>query len=126
VDLAAASGARIGSPAPGVLSFAGIIAGRGVAVVTHAGGLRTTYEPVRPVVAVGTVVASGRDFAVLDQGIRHCGATTCLHWGAVHRDGGGRDTYLDPLGLLGAPPPVVLLPLTGPEDPVRAGTAAGP
>ena len=43
---------------PGTVTFAGMLAGRGVVVVDH-GATRTTYEPVAATVAVGTPVAAG-------------------------------------------------------------------
>ncbi|MFE6235305.1 M23 family metallopeptidase [Cellulosimicrobium sp. NPDC057862] len=110
VDLAAAAGEPVLSPADGVVTFAGPVAGRDVVVVTHDDGLRTSLEPVTPVAARGTDVAAGsvlgtvqapEDGAVAS----HC-AGTCVHWG-VRR----AERYVDPLALLGERPPIVLLPL---------------
>lgn len=74
-------------------------------VVAHAEGLRSTFEPVRGQVIVGTVVRAGDPVAVLAETPGHCAPTTCLHWG-VRRG----DTYLDPLSFM-ARRPIVLLPL---------------
>ena len=46
VDLAVAAGSEIRSAGTGVVVFAADLAGRGVVSIEHAGGLRTTYEPV--------------------------------------------------------------------------------
>jgi murein DD-endopeptidase MepM/ murein hydrolase activator NlpD len=103
VDFAATPGQLVRSALPGEVAFAGKVAGRSVVVVRHQGGVRTTYLPVIPLVAVGTHVSAGTVLGRLDTD-QHCALTTCLHWGA--RLG---DDYVDPLGLL--EPVVVLLPL---------------
>ncbi|WP_239158476.1 M23 family metallopeptidase, partial [Streptomyces sp. SID13726] len=118
VDLAAAAGETVLAPAPGVVTFAGPVAGRDVVVVTHDGGLRTSLEPVTAVAPRGTRVAAG-DVVGTVQGspgdetvASHC-AAACVHWG-VRRG----ERYVDPLALLGERPPIVLLPLgePGPGD----------
>jgi murein DD-endopeptidase MepM/ murein hydrolase activator NlpD len=93
----------------GVISFAGLVAGRGVLAVTHPGGLRTTYEPVRAWLPAGTVVPAGQPVAVVAPTPGHCAPAVCLHWGLV-RGTGSPVTYLDPLALLGVdlPPPLLL------------------
>ncbi|MFJ4972242.1 peptidoglycan DD-metalloendopeptidase family protein [Streptomyces sp. NPDC088755] len=129
VDLTARPGAEVLAAATGRVSFAGRVAGRGVLVVELAGSgappLRTTYEPVRALVAEGAEVVAGRPVGALEAGPFHC-AAGCLHWGL--RRG---DTYLDPLSLL--PPsllrrgPSRLLPVFGvpePEGTAAPGTAA--
>lgn len=95
-DLLGAAGAQVRSAGPGVVAFAGMVAGRPVVSVSHPGGLRTTYEPVEPSVRAGTVVSAGTPLGVLVPGHAGCPAAACLHWGL--RSG---DTYLDPLSLLG-------------------------
>lgn len=95
----------VSAPAPGVVTFAGQVAGRGVVTILHAGGLRTSLEPVTATVATGTPVRGGASVATLEAGESHCSPATCLHWG-VRRG----DVYLDPMTLLGTAP-VVLLPL---------------
>jgi murein DD-endopeptidase MepM/ murein hydrolase activator NlpD len=96
VDLAGAVGDPITSTGPGVVVFAGPVAGRGVVSVLHAGGLRTTYEPVVPLVSIGDRVPGGAAIGTLAAGHPGCPVAACLHWGA-RRDG----EYLDPLALLG-------------------------
>lgn len=108
VDLGAASGVTVRAPAPGVVTYAGVLAGRSVLVVTHANGLRSTFEPVIADVAVGTRVAGGEPVGkvanlVLSAG-SHCAAWGCVHWGVLRGE-----TYLDPLAMLRGP--AVLLPL---------------
>ncbi|MEU3709438.1 M23 family metallopeptidase [Streptomyces catenulae] len=115
VDLAAAPGATVRAAAPGEITFAGVVAGRGVVTVQLSGTgeqpLRTTYEPVHASVRKGDRVEAGQSVGVLQQGPFHC-HEPCLHWGLLR----GK-TYLDPLTLL--PPsmrrsgPSRLLPLTG-------------
>lgn len=105
VDLAGAPGTPVLSAGDGVVAFAGRVAGRPVVSVDHAGGLRTTYEPVDPSVGAGQVVPRGFPLGTLLAGHPGCPVAACLHWGL--RRG---EVYLDPLGLL-APPRVRLLPL---------------
>ncbi len=105
VDLAAVVGQSVLAPAAGRITFAGVIAGRGVVVVAHEGGLRSTFEPVRGSVGVGESVGAGQQVAVLDETAGHCAPETCLHWGVLRGD-----TYLDPLSFL-TRRPIVLLPL---------------
>ncbi|EGX60246.1 peptidase [Streptomyces zinciresistens K42] len=97
-DLAAPAGTAVRAVAPGRVSFAGRVAGRGVVSVELAGTgsppLRTTYEPVRASVARGDRVRAGEVIGAVESGGSHC-AGGCLHWGL--RDG---ETYRDPLSLL--------------------------
>jgi len=103
-DLGAVPGAPVLAAGDGVVAFAGRVAGRPVVSIDHAGGLRTTYEPVEPSVAAGQAVARGSPIGTLLAGHAGCPAADCLHWGA--RRG---ETYLDPLSLL-RPVRVRLLP----------------
>jgi len=125
VDLLAPEGSRVMSPGPGVVTFTGQVARRGVMVVAHPDGLRTSLEPVAASVAVGTVVAAGTPIGVVEgagvagdsggegsggegadsgSGASHCAPRSCVHWG-VRRG----ERYIDPLSLLDRPP-IVLLP----------------
>jgi peptidase M23-like protein len=106
VDLAGSPGQPVLSAAPGTISYAGQLAGRGVVVVSH-GQTRTTYEPVVASVGKGATVAAGQAIGRLSAAGSHCAPAACLHWGL--RRG---EEYLDPLSLLGAGP-VRLLPLSG-------------
>ncbi|MFI9331817.1 M23 family metallopeptidase [Kitasatospora sp. NPDC052868] len=110
VDLAAQSGTDVRSSAPGVVTYAGLVAGRPVVTVTHQGSgtppLRTTYLPVAGSVPVGTAVSAGQVVGQLAPGTGHC-ADGCLHWGLLRGE-----RYLDPLALLGAGA-ARLLPLGG-------------
>ena len=105
VDLAAAVGQPVRSPESGTVTWAGVLAGRGVVVVTHPGGLRSTFEPVRPAAPVGTAVVRGGTVGTVTTEPGHCAPATCLHWGVLR----GRQ-YLDPLAFVGRAP-IVLLPL---------------
>lgn len=96
VDLAVPPGSAVLSAGPGTVVFAGRLAGRGVVSVDHAHGLRTTYEPVEPVVQAGDELITGQALGTVSAGHPGCPAAACLHWGL--RRG---DAYLDPLALLG-------------------------
>jgi murein DD-endopeptidase MepM/ murein hydrolase activator NlpD len=105
VDLAGAVGQTVLSAGAGTVSFSGVVAGRGVVTVRHAGGLRTTYEPLDDRPAAGATTARGGRIGSLAATPGHCAPAACLHWGAV-----SGDTYRDPLSLLDPGHPV-LLPL---------------
>jgi len=105
VDLSATVGQVALSAGNGVVSFSGVIAGRGVITVRHSGGLRTTYEPVDQRLASGTVVHRGDPIGSISSAPGHCAPLTCLHWGAIVGQ-----LYRDPLSLLGLGRPI-LLPL---------------
>ncbi|MFI0964613.1 peptidoglycan DD-metalloendopeptidase family protein [Streptomyces sp. NPDC021080] len=122
VDLAAGPGTPVRAVAPGRVSFAGRVAGRGVVSVelsdTGAPPLRTTYGPVRASVHKGDEVVAGEVLGTLEAAGAHCGPASCLHWGL--RRGAA---YLNPLSLL--PPwlldtgPSRLLPLTPTTPDIR-------
>lgn len=109
VDLAAAPGQPVYAAQTGTVVFAGELAGRSLVSVAHPGGLRTSYEPVRPSVRTGQPVRAGTAIGVVLDGHPGCAAGACLHWGAMWGPASRAD-YVDPLGLL-ASTPVRLLPL---------------
>jgi murein DD-endopeptidase MepM/ murein hydrolase activator NlpD len=112
VDLVGPEGSRVLSPGPGVVTFAGQVARRGVVVITHPDGLRSSLEPVAASVPVGATVAPGTPIGVVEgtpdggDGTtpNHCAPRSCVHWG-VRRG----ERYIDPLSLLDRTP-IVLLP----------------
>jgi murein DD-endopeptidase MepM/ murein hydrolase activator NlpD len=112
VDLEGRVGERVMSSGDGVVSFAGHVAGIGVVSVTS-GDLRTTYEPVRPVVHRGDAVSRSTVIGRLVLAGSQCRPAACLHWGLLRGS-----TYLDPMALLGLAQ-VRLLPL----DPAYAAPA---
>jgi murein DD-endopeptidase MepM/ murein hydrolase activator NlpD len=95
VDLVGPPGTPVLAAGDGVVVFAGMVAGRPVVSIDHAGGLRTTYEPVAPSVGAGQQVTLGSPVGTLAPGHAGCPSDACLHWGL--RRG---ETYLDPLQLL--------------------------
>jgi len=116
VDLLGGPGQEVMAAGAGTVSYAGVLFGRPVVAVDHPmpgrDTLRTTYEPVDPVVKAGDAVRSGQVIGhLVDSVAGHCAPRTCLHWGLVRGSGrGGR--YLDPLGLVGRGA-VRLLPVWG-------------
>ena len=119
VDLAGRPGQPVRAAAAGRVVFAGAVAGRGVVVVDH-GATRTTYEPVRADVALGSLVAAGEQVGTLQSAGSHCAPATCLHWGLI-----AGETYLDPLTLVSGRR-VRLLPLfSAGAGLTRAGGPAG-
>ncbi|WP_084961358.1 M23 family metallopeptidase [Thermoactinospora rubra] len=94
-DLAAPPGTPVLAAGPGVVGYAGELAGRGVVVVLHPNGLRTTYLPVVASVRQGDPVTTGTRLGVVQDRPGHC-HEPCLHWGLLRTD-----HYLDPLLLVG-------------------------
>jgi murein DD-endopeptidase MepM/ murein hydrolase activator NlpD len=95
VDLAASPGQQVLAAGPGVVVFAGDVAGQGVVSIDHDGELRTTYEAVTPTVAAGTQVYGGQPIGMVATGHPSCPVADCLHWG-VRRG----EEYLNPLALI--------------------------
>ncbi|MCW2778677.1 MAG: Peptidase [Frankiales bacterium] len=110
-DLGGRAGRQVHAAGGGRVSYAGLLAGRGVVVVDH-GELRTTYEPLAVQVRLGQLVGSGQVLGLLETG--HPCPSTCLHLGL--RRG---EAYLDPMSLFGGP--VRLLPAQGPPSGMRVG-----
>jgi murein DD-endopeptidase MepM/ murein hydrolase activator NlpD len=107
VDLGfATAGTSIVSPAPGTVSFVGVVVDRPVITIDHGGGLRSSFEPVESTLAVGTTVGAGEVIGTALPG--HCLAAQCLHWGV--RDG---EEYVNPLQFVLDLRPSILLPLAG-------------
>lgn len=104
VDLLGTVGEPVRSALAGTVSFAGVLAGRGVVVVDH-GRFRTTYEPVIATVSLGDAVGRGDVIGHLALPRSHCLPRACLHWGLIEAE-----TYLDPLMLVGGGP-IRLLPM---------------
>lgn len=95
VDLSADIGSVVVSPADGTVAFAGPIVDRQSVSVLHEGGLRSTYEPVIPLVESGEAVAAGQPIATVEPG--H--VPGALHWGARF----GKNEYVNPLRMLVGP-----------------------
>ncbi len=117
VDLLGTDGEQVRAAGGGEVTYAGLLAGRGVVTVSH-GDVRTTYEPLDVSVRVGTTVQAGSVIGTLTAAHSHCAPRVCLHWGLIRGE-----RYLDPLTLVGAGPPR-LLPLDQASTTV-GGEAAG-
>ena len=76
------------------MTFAGWVGGIPTVTVTHAAGLRTTYQPVLAEVTRGQAVARGAILGRVSAGGSHCPPLACLHWGLRRAR-----AYLDPLSL---------------------------
>lgn len=96
VDLALTPESPVHAAADGIVVFAGVVVDRPVVSIDHADGIRTTYEPVVPVVSAGDIVSGGTVIGSVAAG--HCDGG-CLHFGART----GPDRYIDPLLLLRGP-----------------------
>ncbi|MGI9824060.1 M23 family metallopeptidase [Agromyces sp. Marseille-Q5079] len=103
VDLRADPGETIVAPSSGVVSFAGMVAGRPVVSLDHGDGVVSSMEPVSATVAIGDRVGMGEQLGIVGTG-GHCDG--CVHLG-VRVDG----EYVSPMLFLGGVPWAVLLPL---------------
>ncbi|WP_167389310.1 murein hydrolase activator EnvC family protein [Corynebacterium amycolatum] len=103
VDLNASPGQPIRASAPGVVHFAGSIAGMTSVSIMHADGIRTTYQPIDTALEKGDHVAAGQVIGHLVVNAKH--PEPGLHWGALR----GKD-YLNPLDLIQRRP-IVLKPV---------------
>src|ERR1700742_3075975 len=83
VDLAGAPGQPVYAASSGTGGFPGGRAGGTLVSIAPPGGLRTSYEPVRPSVRVGQLVDAGAVIGELDAGHDGCAVAACLHWGAM-------------------------------------------
>lgn len=103
VDLSAAMGTTVSAPADGVVTFRGTVVDRQLITIEHAGGLVSTFEPLRSDLVVGDLIAEGQEIGVVDAG----GHTPpgAIHLG-VRLDG----DYINPMLLFGGVPRAVLLP----------------
>jgi murein DD-endopeptidase MepM/ murein hydrolase activator NlpD len=104
IDLAAAPGDPVIAPAPGVVTFSGVVVDRPVVTVQVGDGVMVSMEPVVAEVARGASVAAGQPLGSVGHG-GHCD-TACVHVG-VRVDG----AYVSPLRFFAEVPPAVLLPL---------------
>lgn len=103
VDLRAAQGDPVSAPGDGVVSFAGMVAGRPVVSIDHGDGLVSSLEPVVASATEGEPVARGAHVGVVGSG-GHCDGD-CVHLGArLHGE------YVSPMLYLGGVPWAVLLP----------------
>lgn len=98
VDLNVAIGATIVSPAPGIVIYAGKAVDRPVVSVLHSGGLRSTYEPLEPLVTLGQIVEAGTSLGTVSDQVGS-GGHLGLHWGARFE----KNQYVDPLRMLVGP-----------------------
>ena len=91
VDYLSTFGTPVVAAADGVITHAGVIANRWTISVTH-NELRTTYEPVKPIVKMGDFVKQGEIIGYLQQIGSHCFPQSCLHFGLKQ----GKN-YLNPI-----------------------------
>ncbi|MFF2276609.1 murein hydrolase activator EnvC family protein [Agromyces sp. NPDC058126] len=103
IDLEVEPGAPLVAAESGVVSFAGMVAGRGVVAVDHGDGVVSAIEPIDPSVEEGDPIAAGTAIGTASRG-GHCEGD-CVHFG-VRVDG----EYVSPFLFLGGLPRAVLLP----------------
>lgn len=103
MDVAAAAGAVVIAPAPGVVAFRGAVVDRPLITIDHGGGRVSTWEPVSSTLSPGDSVDAGDPMGTVAAGGHAAGGT--LHVG-VRLDG----HYINPLPLFGKVPRAVLLP----------------
>lgn len=103
IDLGVAATGVVRSPADGLVAFVGVVVDRPLLTIEHAGGLVTTFEPLRSPLKPGDRVSAGDEIGHVAVG----GHTPpgALHLG-VRLDG----EYINPMLLFGGVPRAVLLP----------------
>ena len=107
VDIRAEPGTRLYAPSDGIISFAGIVAGKNVVSITHSKGRISTFEPAQTGLAVKTHVKKGQEIGWVEGGSDHC-RDICVQWGIKT----GEKSYLDP-EILVSRKTVVLKPVDG-------------
>ena len=80
VDYLSTFNSPVMAASDGVITHAGLIANRWTITVTH-NNLRTTYEPVKPIIIFGEFVKQGQIIGYLQQTGSHCFPESCLHFG---------------------------------------------
>ena len=105
VDLGAAPGTEVRSPAAGTVTFSGVVVDRPVITVDHGNGLKSSFEPIDASVKRGQTVTRGQVIGTI-AAAGHCPPAHCVHWG-VRRDG----EYVNPLQFVQDMRPSVLLPV---------------
>lgn len=83
----------------GTVIYIGKIAGTAIISIQHRNNLRTTYQPVKPLVKVGQLVTKGTIIGKLLTGHASCFPLICLHWGLL-RGRALEANYLNPLLLI--------------------------
>lgn len=108
VDFTPGSGTVV-APASGTVHFSGTVVNRKVLSIDHGDGYLSSYEPIESDLKKGDSVAAGQLLGALgdyEDDTQHC-PSDCLHFGVrLHGE------YINPLPLLGAFRPSVLLPLS--------------
>lgn len=107
IDLAVPAGTPVYAPDDGTVHFVGWVVDRPLLSVQHAGGIRSTFEPVDAVVAEGDAVTRGQLLGHVAESPKHAPS------GGLHLGARLGDDYLDPLALLGDVPRAILLPISG-------------
>ena len=103
MDIAAALGEQIVSPASGVVAFRGTVVDRPLITIDHGSGYVTTVEPVTSQLKPGDVVEAGAVIGSVAAGGHSVPGT--LHIGVRLND-----EYINPRPLFGEVPRAVLLP----------------
>lgn len=111
VDLRATPSLPVAAMGPGVVGWAGMVAGTAWVSVDHAGGVRTTVGPMATiVVATGDVVAIGTPVGTAT-GVAHPGDVDAMT-GSLHVSVRIDGRYVDPTSLVGRLVPTLLPPPT--------------
>ena len=108
IDLKAAIGTEVISPASGQITFRGQVGFRNLVTISFGNSMKASVEPVCSELAEGTLVSQGTIIGfVCEPSIEyqwHC-PDTCIHFGTRTEQG-----YFSPLALMNALPPSRLVP----------------
>ena len=109
VDYLVARDQEVMATTSGEVAFVGTVVNRGVITLKHGANLRTTVEPVCPLVSAGEKVVTGQVIATVcmrAEYLSHCAPEICLHFSLRNEIG-----YLSPLVAIGGLSPSRLLPI---------------
>ncbi len=111
VDYLVSEEQRVVAAFEGTVTFAGVVVDRSIVTVTHENGIKSSVEPVCPIVSNGDRVETGQVIGSVCRTANyksHCGFETCLHFSTRSENG-----YLSPLALIGGLSPSRLKPWGG-------------
>jgi murein DD-endopeptidase MepM/ murein hydrolase activator NlpD len=112
VDIVADADSMVLSPHRSTIGFANLAFGVPTVVLDHEDGSSQVFQPVCLVesVGLGQKLDAGDAFGAFcsnDSNDGHCGQLGCIHW-SYRLD---KDTYINPLRMIGVLQPAKLLPL---------------
>lgn len=112
VDILATADSQVLAPHQSTIGFANLAFGVPTVVLNHEDGSSQVFQPLCLIETseLGQILKPGQAFGVFcggDSKDGHCGQLGCIHW-SYRLD---KETYINPLRMIGALQPATLLPL---------------